>query len=137
MLRRPSEQDQSAPWFINFPRWRCWATTIRLPSTASKFAWSLFADGMNRRLGGTLYWRASGMNGNVVRTVMSSHNYEPEATPEEAAIVNRAIPNFNNHMSSISESVTASAVRTASQQMPFRDDEDWLNAPRPCSPIQS
>lgn len=137
MLRRSSDQDQTAPWHVNFPRWRCWATTIRLPKPGTKFGWSLYADPMNQRLGGTLYWRNSGMNGNVVRTIMSSRNYESEVSPDEAAIVNRAIPNFNNNMSSISEVATAGTAKVASQQLPFGDDEDWLNAPVPCSPVHS
>lgn len=137
MLRRPSDQDQSAPWHVNFPRWRCWATTIRLPKPGPKFKWSLYAEPMNRRLGGTLYWRNSGMNGNVVRTVMSSRNYEAEVSPEEAAIVNRAIPNFNNNMSNVSEAVATGPIKLPSQQLPFSDADDWLNAPVPCSPVHS
>lgn len=133
-LRRPKDQDQTAPWRVNFPRFRCWATTIRLPKAGGGFGWSLYAEPMNQRLGGVLYWRRSGFSGNVVRTVMSSHTYEPEVAPDEAAIVNRAIPNFNNNMSNVAEETPANIIRGVSSKLPFDDDVDWLAAPAPCSP---
>ena len=132
-MRRPQEQDQTAPWEVTFPRFRCWTTTIRLPRAGKRFSWSMYALPMNRRLGGVTYWRASGFKENVVRTVMSSHAYEPEASSAEAAIVNRAIPNFSNNMSSISET-TAGSEKEASIRLPFNHKTDWLNAPIPCSP---
>jgi hypothetical protein len=133
-LRRPKDQDQTAPWLVDFPHFRCSATTIHLPKPGGKFVWSLYAEPMNRRLGGFLYWRNSGLSGNIVRTVMSTHTYEPEATPAEAQIVNRAIPNFNNNMSSISEETTTDSMKRVSSKLPFDDMVDWLNAPTPCSP---
>jgi hypothetical protein len=133
-LRRPKDQDQSAPWLVEFPRFRCSATTIRLPPAGGKFACSLYAEPMNQRLGGKLFWRNSGMKGNVVRTVMSGRDYEPEATPEEAQLVNRAIPDFNNNMSSIAEETPADVVQGVSSRLPFGDDVDWVNAPAGCSP---
>ena len=66
-----------------------------------------------------------------MRTVMSTQTYEAEASPQEAVIVNREIPNFNNNMSSISEEATYS-VTSASAKLPFDDDEDWLNTPTAC-----
>jgi hypothetical protein len=133
-LRRPKDQDQSAPWAIAYPRFRCWATTIHLPKANSKFGWSLYAEPMNQRLGGFLYWRNSGLNGNILRTIMSTHSYEPEVTPEEAQIVNRAIPNFNNNMSNVAEETTDNIITGVSKTLPFDDGVDWLNAPNPCFP---
>lgn len=133
-LRRPKDQDQSAPWLVMFPRFLCWATTIRLPPAGGKFAWSLYAEPMNQRLGGKLYWRNSGIKSNIVRTVLSSHSYESEATPEEAQLVNRAIPNFNSNMSSIAEETAADVVQGVSSRLPFGDKVNWVNAPTACSP---
>lgn len=133
-LRRPKNQDQAAPWLVDFPHFRCSATTIHLPKAGGKFGWSLYAEPMNEWLGGFIYWRNSGLSGNIVRTVMSTHTYEPEATPAEAEIVNSAIPNFNNNMSSISEELPANIIKTVSSTLPFDDSVDWLNAPTPCSP---
>lgn len=133
--RRPADQDQHANWSVTYPRFHCWATTIHLPPAGPSFRWSLYADTMNVRLGGVAYWRASGMKGNIVRTVMSTHSYEPEASPREAVIVNQAIPNFNNNMSSIAEEMPAEALK-ALAQLPFGDDVDWLAAPAICSAPQ-
>lgn len=134
VLRRPKDQDQAAPWLVAFPRFRCSATTIHLPKAGGKFGWSLYAEPMNRRLGGFLYWRNSGLSGNIVRNVMSTHSYEPETTPQEAEVVNRAIPNFNNDMSNIAEEPPANIIKGVSSKLPFDDGVDWLNAPTPCSP---
>jgi hypothetical protein len=131
MMRRPAEQDQRASWSVPFPRFHCWATTIHLPPAEAPLRWSLYADPMDRRLGGIRYWRASGMAGNVVRTLMSTHSYEPEATVNEAMIVNLAIPNFNNNMSSIAEEKKADVV-PSSTKLPFGDGVDWLADPAPC-----
>ena len=131
-LRRPADQDQLASWSNEFPRFRCWATTIRLPKASDNLSWSLYADPMNQRLGGTEYWRASGFSGNIVRTVMSRRNIMTEVPPAEAATANRAIPKFNNNMSNVAE-VKLADVLPASLQLPFGDAVDWLNAPTPCT----
>jgi hypothetical protein len=108
---------------------RCWATTIHLPKAGEAFGWSLYAEPMNQRLGGILYWRKSGFSENIVRTVMSSHSYEPEATPEEARTLNQSIATFNNNMSSIAEESPANVIKGVSTVLPFDDKVDWLNAP--------
>ena len=133
-LRRPQDQDQTAPWSVPYPRYRCWATTIRLPRAGSGFAWSLSADPMYRKLGGFTYWRASGQDDTVVRTVMSTRTYEAEASPREAGIVNKAIPTFNNNMSQISEEAASEGQAPNKQPLPFADKVDWLGKPTPCSP---
>lgn len=136
-LRRPKDQDQSAPWLVEYPQSRCSATTIHLPKAGNMLGWSLYAEPMNRRLGGRLYWRSSGFDGKVVRTVMSTRTYEAEADRAEAEIVNSAIPNFNNNMSNIAEEPPGQIIKGVSPQLPFGDDVDWLNAPLPCSPPAS
>lgn len=133
-LRRSSDQDQSAPWAVEYPLFHCWATTVHLPKAGKGFVWSLYAKPMDERLGGILRWRNSGFSGNTIETVMSSHSYEPEATPGEAKIVNRSIPKFNNNMSSISEESPADVQKEVSPELPFDDKVDWLNSPTPCSP---
>jgi hypothetical protein len=131
-LRRPADQDQAAPWELEFPRFRCWATTVRLPKAGARMAWSLFADPMAQKLGGVAFWRASGLSGNVVRTVMSRRSEQAELSPEMATALNRAIPRFNNKMSNIAE-VAPRDVLKSSAVLPFGDTVDWVNAPTPCS----
>jgi hypothetical protein len=38
-LRRPAEQDQSVPWALDFPKFKCWATSVRLPAAAARKYW--------------------------------------------------------------------------------------------------
>jgi hypothetical protein len=132
-MRRPLDQDQAAGWAVEFPRFRCYATTVRLPRAGGKFTWSLFANPVDRKLGGTVYWRASGFNKNIVRTVMSSHNYESEVSPQEAVALNQAISRFNDKMSNVAEEAPGS-VLVSLPILPFGEDVDWVNSPSPCSP---
>ncbi len=90
---------------------------------------------MDQKLGGVTYWRASGLDHEVVKVVMSTHSFEPEVTPQEAAAVDAAIPDFNNNMSSVSEDKSQVGVPAkGATPLPFGDDVDWLNAPNPCFP---
>lgn len=133
--RRPREQDQSAPWLTNFPRYQCYATSIRLPVSGPKWRWAYYADPMNLYLGGTRYWRASGMVNNVVRTVMSSHIDVPEISAADAKLATDAIPTFNNNVSRVyQESVSRQAgAERPSSMMPFEDGADWTGDAPACS----
>ena len=131
-FRRPGEQDQTAAWAVEFPRFRCWATTVRLPKPQDKWRWSYRSKPVNRRLGGIEYWRAAGMQGDVVRTVMSRQSLVSEISAAEAAKVNAQIPGFDRNMSTVFEAVAPDP--TLSHVMPFSDDVDWASNPAPCSP---
>jgi hypothetical protein len=133
-LKRPADQDQTAPWLTNFPRFRCWGTTIRLPAAGPKFAWNYSSAPMNLKLGGTIYWRAAGMKGNVVRTVMSRRVYLPELDARQAAAVNAGISSFNNQQSIVAEErVLPGTKQHADSALPFADDVDWSSNPNVCS----
>lgn len=134
-MKRPAYQDQKAPWSVEYPRFRCWATTIHLPPATAHMRWGYSSNPVNRRLGGTIYWRAAGMTGNVVRTVMSKQNYVREISAAEAAQVNDPKPPFDNYKSWVEE--TSSAPKNGSSTiLPFTDSVDWLANPAPCSPPQ-
>jgi len=132
-MRRAKDQDQAAPWAIDFPRYRCWATTIRLPAESAKWGWTYSAKDMNQKLAGTAYWRAAGLSGNVMRTVMSRRSLMPEISSADAAAVNRQIPKFDNNMSSVYQTDKAAGEKPAVTKAPFGDDIDWLNNAAPCS----
>ncbi|MDF7773970.1 DUF3857 domain-containing transglutaminase family protein [Sphingomonas sp. AOB5] len=134
-LKRPEDQEQTVPWATDFPRYRCWATTIRLPAAGVRRRWTYHADPMNRQLGGIEYWRASGLRQNVMRTVMSRRTYLPEISAADAELLNREIPGFNNNMSSVYEEDGSQASRrtVTTSNLPFADDHDWLNNPAPCT----
>lgn len=129
-LRRPREQDASAPWLTDFPRFRCWASTIRVPKAGAGRTWSYDADAMNRKIGGVVYWRKSGMRGDVIRTVMSRSVEIPEITADEAKAQNEAIAGFNNNMSSVFEADSPSTQSVGA--LPFGDGVDWATDDSAC-----
>lgn len=133
--RRPKEQDQSQPWETNFPRFKCYATSVRLPIPGPKWRWTYYADPMDRKLGGTIYWRASGMKDGLVRTVMSTRTEKPEISAVEAKAANDAIPDFNNNMSTVSQEAARGGAKpdAAREILPFTDTADWTGDVPACS----
>lgn len=125
LRRRPRDQDQTAPWMTSFPRFRCFATSIRLPAGDRKWRWSYDAAPMDRYLGGVAYWRAAGLADNIVRTVMSSRTEVPEISPAEARATNDAIAGFNNRISQVYQVSADEAAGAAAEKLPFGDDVDW------------
>jgi hypothetical protein len=105
--RRPREQDQTAPWVVEYPAYRCWATAIRLPASSAKWKWDYRANPVNQKLGGVTYWRTSDMRDGVVRTVMSKRFDVPEISAAEAQEVNRLLPKFDNWRRDASLTATA------------------------------
>jgi hypothetical protein len=131
ILRRPREQDASAPWLTDFPRFRCWASTIRLPKPNGGRTWSFEADAMNRKIGGVIYWRQAGMHGEIVRTVMSRSVELSEISSEQAKAQNDAIAGFNNNMSSVFE-VAGGPPKPSEGRLPFADGVDWAEDDSAC-----
>lgn len=133
LLRRPREQDQTAPWATEFPRFRCWATTVRLPPAPPKWRWTYYADPMNLRMGGVAYWRGSGLQDGVMETVMSRQSYLPEIGPAEATALNAQVPSFNNNISSVYlAAATPSSKPAAAGKLPFVDSVDWEGSADAC-----
>ncbi|NMN07098.1 MULTISPECIES: DUF3857 domain-containing protein [unclassified Novosphingobium] len=133
-LRRPADQDQTLPYETDYPVFRCWVTTVRLPPSGDTRMWRYHAAPVDRSLGGVAYWRQVGLTGNVMRTVMSRRVLLPEITAQQAADLNRQIPGFDNDMSSVYEQATfKGAARPKDDPAPFADDTDWLAARTPCS----
>lgn len=132
-LKRPNEQDQTAPWATSYPRFRCWVTTVRLPAD-SAWAWSYSSSPVDRQLGGVAYWRTADLRGNVMRTIMSSRNYLPEISAAQAAEVNAAIQGFDNKMSVVYQvSPAQQAAPALKTPPPFDDKTDWLASTALCS----
>ncbi|EJL33944.1 transglutaminase-like enzyme, predicted cysteine protease [Caulobacter sp. AP07] len=139
--KRPKEQDQAAPWLTEYPRYRCWATTIRLPPAGPKRAWTYRAEPVNRRLGGVAYWREAELRDGVVRTVMSRRVYTPEITAAEAKATNDALPTFDNNISIVFEAparlVKAAGPKPVAGAPAFgvKDPDviDWSSPDAPCA----
>lgn len=132
--RRPKEQDQTAPWVMDYPAYRCWATAIRLPAPSSKWKWDYRSNPMNQKMGGVTYWRVADMREGVVRTVMSRRNDVPEISAAEAQEVNRLLPKFDNKMSDVFQIATDKTPRVHVQLKgaPFGEDTDWMSPVTPC-----
>lgn len=130
-LQRPKDQDQHAAWSVTYPKFRCFATTVHLPPATKGFNWTYSSKPVNRKLAGVIYWRAAGLQKNVVRTVQSSQSFRREIPASEAPMINAQIPTFDNYMSSVEE--ISSAAKPASP-LPFDDEPDWVSNPAVCSP---
>ena len=101
--KRPAEQDQTAPWVVDFPKFSRWTTIIRLPPASGKRRWYLYDDPVDLKLGGDSYHREAELVGDVVRSTMSIRSYLPEITSAQAAEVNAKLPTFNNKISKVYE----------------------------------
>ena len=109
-MKRPAEQDQTAPWAVDkFPTFSRWTTIIRLPPATAKKHWVLYDDPMDLKLGGESYHREAELVGGVVRSTMSVRDYLPEITPAQAKEVNDKLPTFNNKISRVYEADDAAA----------------------------
>lgn len=135
LRRRSADQDQTATWATEFPRFRCYATTIKLPLRRAGWHWTYSSKPVAVTLGGTQYWRRATLAGGVMRTLMSSRAMGPEISAADARRTNEAIPSFNNDVSTVFEaSDPAKLVPTAASGMPFGDTVDWVGDPAPCLP---
>jgi len=131
---RPKEQDQAAPWLIEYPAYRCWATAIHLPTWNAKLKWDYSSEPMNTGMGGVRYWRISDLRDDIVRTVMSKRSEVPEITAEQADEVNKSIPTFNNNISRVYqiELTEKSSRHDREAAPPFQGDTDWTSPDAPC-----
>ncbi|WP_370307065.1 DUF3857 domain-containing protein [Sphingobium abikonense] len=131
-LKRPAEQDQDAPYAIGFPRFRCYATILRLPPL-QKGHWNIVGRRMNRSLGGVAYWRGLSIRDNIVRSVMSSRSIEPEISARQAAVLNAQINRFDDKMTRIDQDFTLAADVGKDEPMLAKGDAiDWLSSATPC-----
>lgn len=135
LRRRSADQDQTATWATEFPRFRCYATTIKLPLRRAGWHWTYSSKPVAVTLGGTQYWRRATLAGGVMRTLMSSRAMGPEISAVDARHTNEAIPSFNNDVSTVFEaSDPAKPVPTVASGMPFGDSVDWVGDQAPCLP---
>jgi len=135
LRRRPREQDQTAPWLTLFPRFNCFATSIRLPVSDPQWRWAYRASAMDLHLGGTAYWRTAGLRDNLIRTVMSSRTEKPEISAQEALATNAVIPDFDNKMSRVFQVPAQGRGKgsPAGETLPFGDEVDWTGDVPMCS----
>ena len=100
---RPKEQDQTAPWAVEFPLFKRWTTIVRLPPARTGWRWDYEEAPVHRRFGGVYYGREVEMKDGVLRSTQSKRAYTPEITAAEAREVNAELPNFDNKISTVFE----------------------------------
>ena len=131
-LKRPKEQDQSAPYAISFPRFRCYATILRLPRLGAGH-WNVAGRRVNRTLGGVAYWRGLSIRDNVVRSVQSSRSVKPEVSAEEAMVLNAQINGFDDNMTRVEQNFALTAdVGRDEPALAEGDKIDWMASATPC-----
>lgn len=97
-LRRPKEQDATAPWEVGFPDYRRWTTVIRLPDAGPGWKWRYSAADMDEDIGGVTYWRSSYVYDGVLRTMVSIRALQAEITAAEATEANTTRRDFDDHV---------------------------------------
>lgn len=131
--KRPKEQDQTAPFANDFPRFRCWATVLRLPKPNGNWHWNVDGKRMNRTLGGTAYWRGISISDNVVRSVQSTRSLSPEISATDVRTANDLIPGFDNDMTRVEQDFSLKADVGRNEPLLDKGDAiDWVAADTPC-----
>jgi hypothetical protein len=125
--RRPKEQDRTAPWQLNYPSYKCWATSVRLPAETSEWKWDYRANPVRLTMGGIRYRRQSDMRDRTVRTVMSTRVEVPEISAAEAEQVNQDVEKFDNNMSDVYQLRPDAKPKTHPKlaDAPFSEETDW------------
>ena len=133
-LKRPKEQDQSIPWAVEFPTYRCWITTIKLPPTAGRQRWTYNAKPVARDLGGIRYYRQATLKGNFVQTIMSKKSLLPELQPREAAAIEPALVGFDKEKSYVFMNRVAADAGDTDDPRPILESADinWRSGEKIC-----
>lgn len=133
-MRRPADQDQAAPWKLSFPRFKCWATAVRLPAVDDKWKWDYNSDPIDAHVGGVHYWRTADLRDGIMRTVMSSNTEVPELTALEATQLNKELSTFNYYMSTVYQTQLGAVgpFYDPARAPPFPLDMDWTREDVPC-----
>lgn len=133
-LRRPHDQDQTLPWMTDWPSYRCWVTTMRLPKPDDLHQWGYSARPLDRTLGAIAYWRRAGLTGDVLRLIESKRTLAPETSAAEVSVLNAAIAGFDNNKAWVEEQTHyKGAARPKDEPAPFVDTVDWTAPDAPCA----
>lgn len=133
-FRRPTDQDQAAPWKLPFPYFKCWATAVRLPLPDKKWSWDYTSPPVNRHMGGYYYYRTADLRDGLIRTVMSRKVEVAELSADDATRFNEQLTSFDHNMSRVYQVDVrgASPIENPASQPPFTLDMDWTRPDVPC-----
>lgn len=95
-LRRPREQDQTAPWMTDFPDYARWSATVRLPPEKDGWKWGYGMESLDVLIGGVSYQRLAMLEEGVLRSVATRRTLVPEISAEEAKLVGKQAAKFDD-----------------------------------------
>ena len=134
--KRAKEEDQAAPWLLDFPTYNCRVTNVNLPKSPAKHGWDYISHRMERQLGGIHYFRRGDLRDGILRTVMARKTYLTELSAAEVARVNARISGFDNAISRAFERGVVGNLgvpRRDDTLLPVIGDVDWAALITPCS----
>lgn len=132
--QRPSDQDQSAPYYSE-PSYTCYATTLRLPDETSLKNWG-FNSVFDTMMFGRLYYRMmEKRDDRTIRMVRGYRIERQEITPVTARKDNDRIANFDNSKANVYFDPT-NEMKAWGQlsPVPATYEIGWLGADAPCLP---
>lgn len=132
--QRPSQQDQSAPFYTQ-PSYSCHATTIRLPDATPLTNWG-FNTTFDTLIYGRAYYRMmEKRDDRTIRLVRGSRVERSEISPEEARGDNDRLARFDNSKANITYDPGLQMEPWGKQRsVPAVYELDWTGANVPCLP---
>ncbi|QKG69998.1 DUF3857 domain-containing protein [Erythrobacter mangrovi] len=132
--QRPSDQDQTAPYYSTLA-YSCYATTVKLPKDTALDNWG-FNSVFDTMIFGRLYYRMMERRvDGTIRMVRGSRVEEAEISAEKAKRDNGRIDDFDNSKANIYYD-PANKMNAWGQlrPVPASTDSVWLGSNPPCLP---
>lgn len=132
--QRPSQQDQSAPFYTQ-PTYSCYATTIRLPDATPLTNWG-FNSTFDTLIFGRAYYRMmEKRDDRTIRLVRGSRVERSEISAADARRDNDRLARFDNSKANITYDPD-SAIEAWGETLPVPAvyELDWTGANVPCLP---
>lgn len=128
---RPAEQNQDLP-FYNEPRFNCYVTTVRPPSTTTEANWT-YKSGFDTHIFGQNYYRAFDIRDGSIRMVRGFRVENREIDAASARRDNGRIASFDNSMGWIFYAPEGGGAPSAARKrVPATYDIDWTADNVPC-----
>jgi Domain of Unknown Function with PDB structure (DUF3857)/Transglutaminase-like superfamily len=137
-LNRSKGQDQSAPWKLDFPSFKCWVTTIHLPPNQGRLRWTYNSKPVNRTFGGVQYYRQATIRNGYMQTIMSRRGTKAELSAADAKIMNAGLPDFDNAKSMLYRTRVGPDEGNSDDTRMLVESKgiDWISAGTICLPPQ-
>ncbi|WP_317154020.1 DUF3857 domain-containing transglutaminase family protein [Sphingopyxis indica] len=128
---RPADQNQDLPFF-NEPRFNCYVTTVRPPSTTTAANWT-YKSGFDTHIFGQNYYRAFDIRDGSIRMVRGFRVENMEIDAASARRDNGRIASFDNSMGWIFYAPEGGAAPSSARKLvPATYDFDWTADNVPC-----